>query len=228
MVKIGHRGAMGYEPENTLRSIEKALEQNVDMVEFDVQALKDGEIILMHDDTLDRTTNGHGFVAEKTLKEIKQLDAGKGEKVPTLQEALDVIDKKVPVIIEMTGFLTTASLVSDIISYNVKKNNWKYEDIMVSSFIHPELLLFREYLPQVKIGANISAIPVSYARFAQEIGVDFVATENLYLKDDKFVKDAQARGLEMYLYSVDDPYYLQRYEKFGIDGVFSNKPDKII
>ena len=218
---------MGYEPENTLRSLKKALEQQVDMIEFDVHALKDGSLILMHDDTVDRTTDGFGFVSEKTLPEIKCLDAGKGEKVPTLEEALDVIDRNVSVIIELTGFLPTAAKVAGVIQEYVEKKHWSYADFMVSSFIHSELRFMKNMLPQVKTGANISAQPISFAKFAEETGVDFLATENLYLNDGAFVHDAHARGLKFYVYTIDNPEYLKRYAKMGIDGVFSNYPDRI-
>jgi glycerophosphoryl diester phosphodiesterase len=181
----------------------------------------------MHDDTLDRTTNGYGFVSEKSLQEIKQLDAGLGEKVPTLQEALNLIDRKVPIIIEMTGFLSSAKNIATILTSYVVHKGWDYSDFMVSSYIHKEVVALRNILPMLKIGVNISAIPLSYARFAQEAGADFLATENLYLTDDAFVKDAHKRGLHFFVYSVDDPVYLKRYEAFGIDGVFSNAPDRI-
>jgi len=101
MLKIGHRGAKGYEPENTLRSFQKALELNVDAVELDVRRTKDGAIVVIHDAEVDRTTNGKGLVSELTLKEIKELDIEKGEKIPTLEEALDFLDKKVKIFIEL-------------------------------------------------------------------------------------------------------------------------------
>jgi glycerophosphoryl diester phosphodiesterase len=227
MVIIGHRGAMGYEPENTLRSIKRGLKLGVDMIEFDVQLLKDGKVILMHDDTLDRTTNGSGFVADKTYAEIAHLNAGKGEKIPTLQEALNVIDHKVPVVIELTGFVSAAEPVAEIVKHYISKKGWSHNDISVSSFMHPELVRIKKRLPKVQIGTNMSAIPVSFARFAEETGADFVATENLYLYDGSFVKDAHDRGMKVYVYSIDERKYLGRYEKMGIDGIFSNTPDRI-
>lgn len=228
MVIIGHRGAMGYEPENTLRSIRRALELGVDMIEFDVQLLKDNTVILMHDDTLDRTTNGTGFIADKEYADIAHLDAGHGERIPTLQEALDVIAQKVPVVIEITGFVSAAEKVTDIISDYIEHKHWSYDDFAVSSFMHPELVRVKKRLPKIKIGTNMSAIPISYARFAEETGADFIATENLYLYDKAFVDDAHKRGLKVYVYSVDDKEYLKRYELMEIDGVFSNRPDKIV
>ena len=94
MIIIGHRGAQGYEPENTLRAIRKAIEHQVDAVEFDVYALDTEELILMHDHKVDRTTDGSGYTKTKTLEQIKKLDAGKGESVPTLREALDLINRR--------------------------------------------------------------------------------------------------------------------------------------
>ncbi len=227
MFIIAHRGAKEYAPENTLLSFKKALELDVDFIEFDVHALKDGSLVVIHDDTLDRTTNGHGYVAEKTLSEIKGLDAGMGEKIPTLEEALDVIDRKVKVLIEITGFLPVATKVADVIQHYVNEKGWEYSDFMVSSFNHPELVLLKKKIPQVKIGANTSGVPVSYANFAHEIGADFLTTENIYLMDDAFVKDAHDKGIKFFLYTINDGKLLDRYKHFDIDGVISDAPDKL-
>ena len=83
ILKIGHRGAMGHEPENTLRSFKKALALNVDAIELDVYVCKTGELVVIHDDKIDRTTNGTGYTEDKTFTELRQLDAGKGELIPT-------------------------------------------------------------------------------------------------------------------------------------------------
>src|ERR1700691_2371330 len=95
MLVIAHRGASGYEPENTLASFKKALEIGVDGIELDVHLSKDGNVMVIHDSWVNRTTNGIGRVENKTLKELQKLDAGNGEKIPTLQEVLDVINRKV-------------------------------------------------------------------------------------------------------------------------------------
>src|SRR5438105_2353760 len=85
---VGHRGAMGYCPENTMASFERALALGADWIELDVHLSRDGELIVIHDETLDRTTNGHGLVRDHTLAELKQLDAGDGQQIPTLDEVL--------------------------------------------------------------------------------------------------------------------------------------------
>ena len=88
ITKIGHRGAMGYEPENTLKSFKKALEFDIDAVELDVYVCKSGELVVIHDDKVDRTTNGKGYVIEKTFDELRELDAGQNEKISTSIERL--------------------------------------------------------------------------------------------------------------------------------------------
>ncbi len=108
---VGHRGAAGYEPENTLLSFQKAIEIGVDWIELDVHRSSDGHLMVIHDDTVDRTTRGHGKVSEMTLAELKKLDAGKGQKIPTLQEAIDFMKGKVRVIIEIKQEGTEADVV---------------------------------------------------------------------------------------------------------------------
>jgi len=102
-LKIGHRGAMGYEPENTLRSFKKALDLKVDMIELDVYVCKSDELIVIHDDKVDRTTNGQGYVVNKTFEELRTLDAGKNEKIPTLSEVLNLVNRKAKLNIELKG-----------------------------------------------------------------------------------------------------------------------------
>src|SRR3989338_86923 len=92
---MGHRGAAALEPENTLRGFRRAIELGVDYVEFDVHCCKSGELVVIHDETVDRTTNGKGFVADLTLQQLKKLDAGKSETIPTLQEAIDTCKCKI-------------------------------------------------------------------------------------------------------------------------------------
>ncbi len=101
MLRIGHRGAKAYAPENTLASFKKALEIGVDAVELDVRKTKDTQLVVIHDADVKRTTNGEGLVNDFTLKEIKSFDAGGGEKIPTFEEALDFLDKKVKVFVEL-------------------------------------------------------------------------------------------------------------------------------
>ena len=133
MLRIGHRGACGYEPENTLRSFNHAIQLGVDIVELDVHICQSGEIMVIHDIKVDRTTNGTGFVGDKTLDELKTLDAGKGEQIPTLQEVLDQINRRVKVNIELKGN-STAKPVLKLLEKYIKEAGWSYNDFLISSF----------------------------------------------------------------------------------------------
>ena len=110
LLKISHRGACGYEPENTLASFKKAIEINADMIELDVHVCKTGEVVVIHDEKVNRTTNGKGYVSQKNLESLKKLDAGKGKKIPTLIEVLDLVNKRVKVNIELKGKKTAERL----------------------------------------------------------------------------------------------------------------------
>jgi len=137
-LKIGHRWAAGYEPENTLASFKKAIDLNVDMIELDVYLCKTGELVVLHDPKVDRTTNGIGYIEEKTFEEVRNLDAGKGEKIPTLKEVFELTNRKVKINIELK-WAGTAKPVSKLIKEYVE-NKWReYDDFMISSFDHYEL-----------------------------------------------------------------------------------------
>jgi len=225
ILKIGHRGAMGYAPENTLKSFRKALELNVDAVELDVYVCKSGELVVIHDDKIDRTTNGKGYVIEKTLAELKSLDAGEGENVPLLSEVLDVIDRQIKVNIELKG-AGTAKPVYELIEEYVKNKSWKYDDFMISSFNHYELKVFKELNPHIEIGALITGIPIGLAEFAGKVNADSVNLSIEFINQD-FVDDAHKRGLNVYVWTVNDFDDIERMKELNVDGIFSNFPDRL-
>src|SRR3989344_2919276 len=201
MIRIGHRGAMGYEPENTLRSFKKALALNVDMIEFDVYTCKTGEVVIIHDDKVDRTTNGKGYVMQKTLKELRSLDAGKGEKIPLLEEALDCINKKVQVNIELKGEGTSDPVYKIIQKYI--KSGWSREHFLISSFNHPELKKFSILDPKIRIGALLTGIPLNYAEFAEKMKAYSINLSQEFI-NKAFVDDAHKRKLKVFVYTVND------------------------
>ena len=225
ILKIGHRGAMGHEPENTIRSFKKALDLNVDAVELDVYVCKTGELVVIHDDKVDRTTNGKGYTEEKTFSELRMLDAGKGELIPTLDEVLNLIDKQIIVNIELKG-RNTALAVSNIINKYIKEKGWTENHFMVSSFDHYELVAFKEFSPTISIGALMEAIPYGYANFATEINAQSV---NLSLDfiNQKFVDDAKSKNLKVYVWTVNDHDDIERIKALGVDGIFCNFPERL-
>src|SRR3990167_11327492 len=130
MLKIGHRGACGYAPENTLKSFQRAIDLGVDMIELDVQLCKSGELVVIHDDTVNRTTDGSGFVKKIKLKNLKKLDAGEEERIPTLEEILNLVDRRVKVNIELKG-PKTAKPVLKLIDEYIKTKGWNIDDFII-------------------------------------------------------------------------------------------------
>jgi len=116
-----------------LNHSKKALELNVDAIELDVYACESGELVVIHDNKIDRTTNGKGYVTEKTLDELRILDAGDGEKIPLSSEVFDIINKKVKINIELKGN-KVAKHVNDLIQDYIKNKGWKYKHFIISSF----------------------------------------------------------------------------------------------
>lgn len=225
MLRIAHRGASGYEPENTLISFRKALELGADGAEFDVHLSKDGKVVVIHDSLVNRTTNGKGFVSRKTLQELQELDAGNGEKIPTLQEVLDLIKKKMQVHIELKG-KNTASPVAAIIEEYVKRKKWEYSDFFVSSFNHAELSAFKKLLPQVKIGALIIGIKIQLDTYKKKL--DAYSVNMLYKFARKSViEEAHEKGLKVFVYTVNNVREMKRMKELGVDGIFTNYPDRM-
>lgn len=215
---------MAYEPENTLRSFSKALEMGADMIEFDVFLLPSGELVVFHDRHLDRTTDGHGLLVHHSFRELRKLDAGKGEKIPTLDEVLDLVDKRVPVIIEIknTG---AAQAVAQTIERYVQQSGWRYEQFIVSSFHHPQLYEFKHvHAPHVAVVASTAVVPLRYAAFVEDLQA-IAITPDIEAIDQAFVDDAHRRGLKVFTWTIDSYEDTSLMQHLGVDAIFTNAPD---
>jgi len=222
MIIIGHRGACGYEPENTIRSFKRALQDGVSMIELDVYVCASGELVVMHDDTIDRTTNGKGAVAALTLEQLRAVDAGRGERVPLLSEVFDAINRQAVINIELKGS-GTAKPVAQLIEQYVKKG-WEYSDFVVSSFDHYAVLEFHAICPQVKTGAILEGIPVGLAEFAERAHAHYAV---LYYETitRELVDDAHKRGIQVLAYTVNRVDLAKKLQAIGVDGIFTNYPN---
>lgn len=221
---IGHRGARGHAPENTLLSLDTGIRLGADWLEFDVQ-LADGELWLMHDLTVDRTTSAHGVLTSMKTVQIRALDAGQGQPVPTLGDALDLIENRVGVNIELKTWNGTAHAVATQLREYIA-DGWPAERFLVSSFHHPELFEFRALLPEVPIAALVCGVPLDWAAGAYELGASVLAVSGEFV-DERLVADAHQRGLLVYVYTVNDPDEMRRLRATGVDGVFSDYPDRV-
>jgi glycerophosphoryl diester phosphodiesterase len=225
MLKIGHRGAMGYAPENTLASFAKALELGVDGIELDVHLCLSGELVVIHDKWVDRSTNGHGRVSEMTLQELKELDAGKGERIPTLPEVLDFVDRRALIDIELK-VEGTGGPVADVLGEFIASHGWKSEHFLITSFDHHELKRCHELIPSVPFGPLLTAKPLDYAKMAQDMQADGIMPF-FELLDENFVQDAHQRGLKVITWTVNRRNDIQKVLEMGVDGIISNFPDRI-
>ncbi len=220
MLIIGHRGAADLAPENTLKSIQIALDSKVDMIEIDISLCKSGEAVLMHDDKVDAQTDGHGYISDFTLSELKKLNAGDGEQIPTLQEVIDLIDSHCPLNIEIKG-RGSAEEVARILHVEFLDKARSHEDFLVSSFDHCELHRFKKLCPEIRISPIISCHPLSLSLLAEEIGAWSLNVKREYISRE-IVEDAHKRGIKILVYTVNLPEELSKLKELNVDGVFTN------
>ena len=221
MILTGHRGAAELEPENTLLSIQKAIDLEVDQIEIDVHLTRDQHLVVIHDTTVDRTTDGQGAVADLTLAEIKQLDAGKGERIPTLQEVIDLVRGKVVLQIELKGPDTAEPVVR-----TVERNRIENE-ILLTSFVHERLREARRLNSSLALGALWSNPPDDACEQAIDIGAIgiHIQYENI---DAQLVQKAHAHGLLIRAWNPDTAEEIQQIIDLGVDAIGSNRPDLLI
>ena len=225
VLKIGHRGAQGYEPENTILSFKKALMLNVDMIEFDVCLCKTGEVVLFHDKRVDMLTDDSGFVANKTLSELQSYDLGKGEKILTLQETLDFINRQTKLNIEIKG-QGCAQAVYNILENYIKEKQWHWDDFLISSFNHYELLDFKQLTSEAKIGAIIAGIPIGYAECAAKVDAYSIHASKEFV-NQALIDDAHKRNMKVFVYTPNAAEDIELMRSMGVDGIFSDYPDRI-
>ena len=221
---IGHRGAPGHEPENTLNSIRKTLMLGARYVEVDVHYV-DGQLVVFHNNRLERTTNGFGYLSEQSIEYLRSLDAGDGQRIPTLEEVCEVINSQACLNIELGGACTAAP-VAELIS-NLIENGWDNEAILVSSFNHRELFEFNRLNQDIKLGALIRGLLIDDAKFAEDLGA-FSVHPSLDFVDQRFVDDAHARGLQVYVYTANLPEDIAKMHQLGVDGVFTDFPERVL
>jgi glycerophosphoryl diester phosphodiesterase len=215
---------MGHEPENTLLSIEKAIDLGASWVEVDVYFVDD-HLVVFHDDQLARTTNGTGYIGEKSFAYLRTLDAGKGQKIPTLEEVIAAVEGRAALNIELKGFGTAAPTVRLI--RERLEHGWSYEDLLVSSFIHRELLHVKRLDPRLRTGALIVGLPVDNAAFAERLNC-YSVHPSVFFIDQDFVDDAHTRGLKVFVINVNEPDDIKRMEALGVDGVFTDYPERVV
>lgn len=218
---FAHRGVSGHFPENTLLAIQAALDCHAYGIEIDVFAL-DGELIVIHDRQLQRTTKAAGNIEDYTLAQLQQLDAGVGQRIPTLWQVLRLIGNRCVLNIELKGH-DTADLLLQLLKQAHQELGTDFAKLLISSFHHPLLQRIKQQQPTLAIGALTACIPLDYCEFATQLGAVSVHCDRAFI-DDRLVLDAHQRGLEVFVYTVNDQREALRLKALGVDGIFCNFP----
>jgi glycerophosphoryl diester phosphodiesterase len=215
---IGHKGASGHAPENTLLSFAVAYDLGAEMVELDVHETLDGQLVCIHDEDVDRTTNGTGLVHEMTLDQIRELDAGRGEKIPLLSEVLDFARGKLQVNIEIKTLGIESRLLELISSRNM------FETILVSSFKHETIRTLKELNPNIKTAALVKSITPDMIPSILKLEPDAINPQYTNVHR-RFIELAHENGLRVYPWTVNDASTMHRLVRDGVDGIITDYPD---
>ncbi len=231
-IVIGHRGAAGEAPENTLASFALALEQGAEGIELDVHITKDGEIVVCHDATLDRTTNGSGLICDHSWSELKSLDAGSwfseaftGERLPLLREVFDLLPRGFFINVEVKhayeGRMEKALLA-------FLRESSRMEDVVISSFDHKVIRRIKQAEPGVKVGLLYAANLIDHAAYAGQMGVEvFSLHPHHQCIEQEDVAAAVSSGLAVYPYTVNDLADYHRMIASGVSGIITDYPARL-
>lgn len=225
-LKIGHRGAAGLIAENTLASFAWAVELGADMVELDVRLSSDGELVVIHDDTVDRTTDGTGRVDSMSFNELRKLDAGNGERIPSLEQVLLHVGDRCSVNVELKG-PGTALPVADALRRFTRSRGVPWQNFLVSSFDHDQLAELKQAEPRIRLAPLFRGeLPENFIDIAHRLGAWSV---NLRGDDvsPELIERCHREGLRVLVYTVDEPREMARFREWGVDGIFSDYPDRL-
>ncbi len=226
ILNIGHRGAKGHIAENTLESIQKAIDLGVDGVEIDVFRCASGEIVVFHDKKLNRLTNSTGFIEEMTISSLNSVLVEGKYKIPTLEEVLTLIDGKILLNVELKG-KNTAEKTALILKNFVSNTKWESSQLIVSSFNWDELKIFKNENTNIPIGVLNKKNTLNEV-LDIAIKLDAVAIHpNFSSLNQKIVDTIHDSGFKIYSWTINNPEEINKAINFGIDGIITDFPDRI-
>ncbi|MFT4973195.1 MAG: glycerophosphoryl diester phosphodiesterase [Saprospiraceae bacterium] len=225
MLKIGHRGAKGHMPENTLIGFQKAIDLHVDRIELDVHLSLDNELMVIHDETIDRTTDGKGFVNQISLPELKRYRIEKKHHIPTLSEVLNLIDQKCEINIELKSY-ETASKVVDLIEKYVLEKKWNYNHFLVSSFDWNALQQVTLLNSKIAIGVLTETnldLALAFAKFIQAKSIH----PHFHLLTEENTVIMQKEGFQVLPWTVNEIEDIRKVKTYHVNGIISDFPDRL-
>lgn len=227
-----HRGASGYAPENTLPAFQKAFQMGADGIELDVQMTKDGELVVCHDETIGRTSNGSGWIKDKTLAELKALDFSCGQKdfagvtIPTMREVFELLAPTDMIInIELkTGIVFYLGMAKKLLDLT---SECGFSDrVIYSSFNHYTIKHIREIAPEAKLGFLYADGTIDMPSYAIKHGVQALHPALYNIQFPGFIEECRQRGLAVNVWTVNEEEHLGLCCKAGVDAIITNYPDK--
>ncbi|WP_297333989.1 glycerophosphodiester phosphodiesterase family protein [Flavobacterium sp.] len=224
-LKIGHRGAKGHVAENTLASFKKAIVMGAEAVEFDVHICATGELVVIHDFTIDRTTNGTGEIHNISLDELKSLAVEGEYTIPTLDEVMELLGPDFIMNIEMKGRHTAQPLAALLQRY-VAEKGYRYENIIVSSFQYEELKMMSTLNPDVHLGVLTQASVAQAWDWATEFNAKALHPHFSLLTETN-VERAREAGFKINTWTVNEPDDIVRMKMYGVDGIISDYPERL-
>ena len=229
-IRIAHRGASGIAPENTISAFNKAIEIGVDAVELDLHGTSDGKVVVIHDASLERTTNMCGQIKQTTIKNMKQADAGswfhpqfKGETIPTLEEALTCIANKTIAVLEIKASSITESVVQTVVGMNL------HDRVVIISFDISDLHTVRAIEPRIPTGWLIGSNsghrePTQLCQKVCSVGCSLLNVNHLLITEN-FSDEVRRRGISLWTWTVDDIDLMRQLRDIGVQGITSNHPE---
>jgi len=221
---FAHRGASGYEPENTLRSFSRALDLGATWIECDIRVVR-GELVIFHDRTLSRLTGAPGKVSDLDLPTLRSLKVKGTEPIPLLSELVDLARNKANLQLELKGGGTgepTARYLNTLL-----EQGWSANSFLVSSFDHEEIVTFKQIAPTIPLGILVSGYPMNTLDIARVLGAYSVHL-NLEMVTPKRVSVLHQAGYKVFVYTVNELADIDAMRAIGVDGVFSDFPDRVI
>jgi glycerophosphoryl diester phosphodiesterase len=225
-VCIAHRGASGQEPENTLRAFALALDQGATWLELDVHLVHDN-LLVIHDDTVDRTTNGSGLLTDLTLGDLRALDAGRGERIPYLEEVMDLAAGRARLNIELKGPGTAAPTVA-VVQEKVAAGRWQPNQVVLSSFDWDALEMVRRLEPAIPVAPLVGkAAGAEVLEVADRLGAEALHVSRWSARA-KLVAAAHDRGLQIRVFTLNQDWEFDLMRRLGVDGFFTDFPERAL
>ncbi|PWK11346.1 glycerophosphodiester phosphodiesterase [Tumebacillus permanentifrigoris] len=232
VLNLAHRGASGYAPENTMEAFQVADLMGADGFEFDVQITRDGVPVVIHDELLNRTTNGRGYVHEHTLAELRALDAGSwydpsfaGERIPTLQEVIDAFGNRMVLNIELKNSIFPMPGLEERTLELIRRYQIE-ERVIVSSFHHGSMQKFHQLAPDISTGLLYDCVIVGAVEYAKRLGARALHPFFATIKP-QFLAEAHAAELAVNVWTVNEEEHMRLVANLGVDAIITNYPDRL-